>query len=276
MSVIETPPEAVEAQESPDESARGARKAAKQLPAAAPKQSKSTTEVVEIGGTPRVDLLPPEVRAQAAVRRIRGRALLALVLAVALVLAGTGYAVFTNVNAQLLLANANQRTGDLVQKQADYAIVTQVEQATQAVHDAQALGGWTEIDWRSFLQAVQATLPAGVTITAVNVDSASPTEAYAQSTVPLEGARIATLTFTATSSDIPQIPAWLDALRAVPGFTDAMPTSVNQAEGGYTVNMIMHINDSALSKRFLPDVPAGDAGTPAGDSADTAATGAAQ
>jgi hypothetical protein len=98
---------------------------------------------------------------------------------------------------------------------------------------------------------VQATLPPNVTLDSVNIDSATPFSSYAQASAPLQGERIATLSFTAISSTLPQVPKWLIALATLPGYADANPGSVNRTEtGSYSVNITMHINQTAFSHRF--------------------------
>jgi hypothetical protein len=102
---------------------------------------------------------------------------------------------------------------------------------------------------------VQATLPASVTITAVDVESSTPMAVYAQPTTPLQGSRVATISFTATSSVLPDVPAWLTSLATLPGYADALPGSVqlDSTSGVYTANITMHVNSDAFSKRFSTD-----------------------
>ena len=74
--------------------------------------------------------------------------------------------------------------------------------------------------------------------------------------VPLEGGRVGTLAFAATSPTLPSIPTWLNGLRSLPGFVDAVPNSVTrQEDGSYTASITMHINAEAYSGRFAPKVP---------------------
>ena len=62
---------------------------------------------------------------------------------------------------------------------------------------------------------------------------------------------MATLVFAATSPTLPEVPTWLDGLQTLPGFADALPGSlITNDDGTYTVNVTMHINDEAFSKRF--------------------------
>ncbi|MGN6128115.1 MAG: hypothetical protein ACTHON_16270 [Humibacter sp.] len=161
--------------------------------------------------------------------------------------------------SSLLAASANQdlvaaqnRTTDLLTQQQKYMEVRKVQDQVKVVQAAQQVGASTEIDWRDYLVKVQQTLPPEVSLKVITVDSASPLAAYAQSTAPLQGARIATLSFTADSPTLPQVPSWLDSLAKLPGFVDAVPGSVtlDQQSKTYTVNIVMHINQDAYTKRF--------------------------
>jgi hypothetical protein len=210
------------------------------------------TDTLVIGGEPRVDLLPPEVRAQ----RNGRRTLTALgfgVLGIALVvLLATGGASFLALEAQGQLAAEQARTGTLLAQQAKYLDVRKVQDHVKLIQAAQQVGASTEIDWKAYLNRVQGTLPANVTIGTVTIDAASPLAIYAQPTAPLQGARVATLSFTASSPTLPQVPVWLDALATLPGFADAVPGSVtlDSSSGAYSVSITMHINEAAFDKRF--------------------------
>ena len=126
---------------------------------------------------------------------------------------------------------------------------------TDTIQAAQQVGTSTEINWRSYLISVQATLPPNVTLDSVNIDSATPFASYTQASAPLQGERIATLSFTAISSTLPQVPQWLIALATLPGYADANPGSVNRTEfGSYSVNITMHINHAAFTNRFATAV----------------------
>ncbi len=111
----------------------------------------------------------------------------------------------------------------------------------------------TEINWQDYLLALQGTLPEGVSIKTVDITSATPMTAFAQSTGPLSGARVAELNFTATSATLPTIPDWLRSMSKLPGFVDATPGSVTITDGVYSATVLMHINADAFSLRFDPD-----------------------
>ena len=205
-----------------------------------------------LGGEPRVDLLPPEVfkRRQAkAVRRGLGIGTVGLL---AIVLAGTGAATYVAGQAQAQLLAAQSTTTDLLAEQTKYAEIRTAQSQVDLVKAAQQVGVSTEIDWETYLLAVQGTLPASVVIESVIVDSASPILLYPQPTVPLQGARVATVDFTASSTVLPDVPAWLNGLTTLPGFADALPGSVtlDETTGVYAVAIKMHVNEAAYAERF--------------------------
>jgi Tfp pilus assembly protein PilN len=209
------------------------------------------SDVLKVGGEPRVDLLPPELLAQRNAAVNRRRLGLGVVLVIAVVLGGVVLASFQALQAQANLAVEQSRAQTLLVQQKKYVEVRKVQDEVSSLKAAQQVGTSTEIDWKNYLTAVQATLPANVTIDIVTIDSATPLLPYGQSTVPLQGVRVATLSFTANSPTLPEVPAWLDSLASLPGFTDASPGSVTRdASGNYTVDITMHINQAAFSKRY--------------------------
>ena len=157
----------------------------------------------------------------------------------------------------------------MVAEQAKYSDVTVVKSSIALIKAGQVVGDSSEIDWQAYLTKLQATLPAGVTLTTVTVDSATPLKPYAQTTTPLQGGRIAELQFTASSPSLPSIPVWLNGLKSLPGFVDATPGSVTLATGGYTADVTMHINSDALANRFAPKAAKSPSTTGTGTSTDS-------
>ncbi|MBI3430402.1 MAG: hypothetical protein HY050_10220 [Actinobacteria bacterium] len=156
----------------------------------------------------------------------------------------------------LVIEEAN--TKFLVAEQQKYGEVAKAQQEIATIQAAQQVGTSTEINWQEYLTSVQATLPSNVTIQTINIDSATPFAPYTQATAPLQGSRIATLSFTALSPTLPKVPVWLIALTSLPGYSDASPGSVTRTEAGaYSVSITMHINQAAFTNRF-----AGNTGTP--------------
>lgn len=211
--------------------------------------------VLMIGAEPRVDLMPPEVHKERFAKVVRRRLILGVLGVLVITLAGSAAATMISLDAQSQLAAEQSRTPGIVAEQVKYVDVRTVQGQVDQVKIAQQVGVSTEIDWKKYLEGVQAILPGSVTIQSVAITSASPLEIYAQPTAPLQGARVATVTFEATSSVLPDVPAWLTSLASLPGFADALPNSVTLGveNPGYKVNITMHVNEAAYAQRFASE-----------------------
>ncbi|HEU0205689.1 MAG TPA: hypothetical protein VFQ74_03220 [Pseudolysinimonas sp.] len=207
---------------------------------------------ISVGGSPRADLMPPEIRLKRSQLRTRRSLRLALFGVFLLVIVACGGAWAWSAIAQTALASAQSQQQALVAQQTKYSKVTTLQNAITLIQAGQVIGDATEIDWQDYLTKLQATLPAGVSLSTVSIGTADPMTAYAQSTTPLEGDRIATLTFTATSPSLPSIPVWLDGLKTLPGFVDATPGQVSLSSGVYSADVTMHIGTDAFAHRFDP------------------------
>ena len=214
---------------------------------------KKETRLV-LGGVPRANLLPPEVGLAVKARKMRRGLSVLVIAAMVLVAAGYGLATFRASTAQGALDDENARTASLLAEQAKYVEVRSVNNTLKLTTAARQVGASTEINWQAYLQSIQASLPAGTTVTDFTAASGSPWAAFLQPTVPLQGERIAELVFTATSPSLPDVQAWLNALRTLKGFVDASPGTVELQEddGTYEVKITMHISQEALSNRFAP------------------------
>lgn len=212
---------------------------------------KSKGHNLTIGGESRVDLLPPELRIKRKAAVVRRRLGFLVFLVAVLVSGGTFLVRAEAIQAKVNLSIEQANTQSLLLQQRKYGQVQQIQKQVDIVQAAQQVGTSTEINWKNYLISVQATLPPNVTLDSVNIDSATPFASYAQASAPLQGERIATLSFTAISSTLPQVPQWLIALATLPGYADANPGSVTRtATGSYSVNITMHINQAAFTNRF--------------------------
>ena len=204
-----------------------------------------------IGGAPRVDLLPQSIRDAHRQSKTRRKLLLGLAGVTVVVALGAVGALQLSAAAQAQLEAERAQTLQLLTQRAEFADLLAVQERLELGSAAQTVGASPEIDWSGYLRELQKTLPGGVDLTAVTIDSASPVQVYEQSTGPLQGPRVATLTFTANSQNLPDVPVWLDALRTLPAFVDAVPNSVTRDDAGiYLVNITMHIGADAFSGRF--------------------------
>jgi Tfp pilus assembly protein PilN len=221
-----------------------------------PKEGRSRMTVgkapLVVGGEPRANLLPPEIilkRKQLKTRR-------ALRVGVVLVAIGTAAACAATFGvasvAQVQAAIAMDTQTRLVAEQGTYNEVRDVQSTIATITAGQWVGSSTEIAWQDYLTRLQGTLPEGVLLKNVSIESGTPMSAFGQSDGPLQGARVAAVTFTATSATLPTIPDWLRSMAKLPGFVDATPGSVQQENGIYTAEVLMHINSEAFSLRYDP------------------------
>jgi len=212
---------------------------------------RARNQSLTVGGEPRVDLLPPEVRFERKAKVIHRRMGFVIFLVVIVMIGGIALVRAQAIQAQANLSIEEANTASLLMQQRKYGEVQKVQNEIGSIQAAQQVGTSTEINWEQYLTSVQATLPPNVTLDTVNIDSATPFAPYTQATAPLQGSRIATLSFTARSSTLPEVPAWLNALTTLPGYADASPGSVTRNDSGtYSVNITMHINQSAFTHRF--------------------------
>jgi len=224
-----------------------------------------------VGGEPRIDLLPPEIKA--AKQAGKSRRLLGTLVILVVLLCGGGYAFATSlaIQSQERLVAEQARTEQLLQEQLQYAEARAAANQLAAAEDARLVASSTEILWREYLASIQGTLPEGVVITAYTVDSISAYEVAPELTVPLQQARVATLSLTASSPGLVQIDQWLVALRALRGHADSTVTAITLQEGGvYTANVTLNVNADAFEKRFFADYLPG--GAVPEESTDEAAT----
>ena len=201
----------------------------------------------------RVDLLPPEIgerNKQKSVRRGLKYVVMGVAVLVLLGVAGT-WVLATGAQSSLAAEQANTQT--LIAQQAKYADVRAAQNAIILGEAGERVGGSTEINWLGYLAKIQASLPSGVVINSVLIHSSTPVANIGAATIPLQGARVAELTFTALSPTLPHVPDWLDRMRALPGFVDAEPGTVTLGGGGYTATITLHVDSGAYSGRFSED-----------------------
>lgn len=216
------------------------------------RQRRTTPSEIVVGGRPSVDLLPTEVLADRRSRRVVRRMWAGVVLVAIVVGIATAGASLLSSQAHDDLTHAQDQTLSLLQQQANYREVRDTEAATALREAARSVGGSTEIAWQPYLASLKASLPTGVEITGVAIDSATPLESYAQADTPLQGQRVGTLTIDAQSPTLPSVPSWLDAVKGLEGFVDATANSVtlDPTTGTYTVNMTIHVDEAAFDGKY--------------------------
>jgi hypothetical protein len=222
----------------------------------APKSGRSRSVVgkapLVVGGEPRANLLPPEIILKRKQLKTRRSLRVGVVLVAIVTVAGCAGTFGITTAAQVQLAATQQQHNALVLEQAQYAAVKDVQLTIETIKAGQEVGSSTEVNWRAYILALQKTLPAGVTLQTVKIESGTPMTVFQQSDAPLQGARVGAISFTATSKTLPSIPDWLRGLVDMPGYVDAIPGSVKSEGDAFTAEVMMHFNADAFSKRFDP------------------------
>ena len=238
-------------QQAPDD--RRSRRGMKGGPQITFGRSGPSKQPLVVGGQPRANLLPPEI----VVKRRQLKTRRALRVGVFFVFVGTvaacaGVWGLASVS-QVALTSAQDEQAALAQEQLTYGEVRDVQSTIETVKAGQQVGSSTEIRLQEYLGKLEASLPKGMTLETVSIDTGTPMVAYSQSDTPLQGERVGAITFTAKSSTLPSTADWLRSLEKLPGFVDANPGSVHLDDGVYTSQVVMHINAGAFSMRFDPE-----------------------
>lgn len=217
------------------------------------------------GGVPRVDLLPGEIRDAAKGAKQRFLFTLGVVVTLVVVVAVSVLMSLRADQAERELIAEQDQTTLLLGQQAQYAEVRSIASMVDTIALAQQAAGLTEIQWTQFIATVESTLPGDVRIVEFSITSATPLRSIAVSGDPLIRPRVATVVFTASSIDLPNVRQWLDALTAVPGFTDATPGTVQLNGDRYDTTITMGVDAEAWSNRFAPEDPAASESEEAGE-----------
>jgi len=255
MSVATRSPKA----EKPPEAGTASKSTKPAKPGKAAKAASTPKTLISVGGTPRADLLPPEVRAA-----YRGKAvvrmLLILVVTLALIVAGgVAYAAVRSMTSLSSLQRERDLSTELLARQLDFAEARQISNQVDDALEARTLATATEIDWNATLDEVRATLPAGVTLTTLAIAPVDPDEVNAsgEPANPLQQEAVAAITITAFSPTVPDVEAWFDDLEQITGFAGiAPPATVTEGEAGesgaagYVVGLELLLNEEAYLLRF--------------------------
>lgn len=205
------------------------------------------------GGVPRANLMPPEMGAakrEASARRTMRFVIIVVAILVAVAVAASFYFAQT---AESSYSQAQKESEALAGQKLAYADTIKLNSNVALGEASVKVGGSTDIEWGPYLQQLRAVLPDSVTIQTVDIDSENATTAYQQSTVPLDGKRIGTLTITGTTPTLPVLSDWIDGLSKLPGFVDATPGKATLGDGdtsGYVATVTMHLDEGAFSQRF--------------------------
>ena len=207
---------------------------------------------LSIGGEPRVHLLPLEVTERKNLRRLKRRLGVAAIATVAVVGLAYGAVTVSLASAQGDLTTAQQQTAQLSAQQAKFSAVTKVKSDSAAIQAAQKATTSTEVVWKKYVAAIEASLPAGSSISDFtgSVDAPLGAAPAAANAATLGAPHVATIQLTTEMNQNP-IGGWLTTLPALKGFVDATPDSITlKADGTYTVVVTIHLDNKSLSTAY--------------------------
>lgn len=206
------------------------------------------------GTLPQVNLLPPEVYAARGLRTTKRWLVISLVVTVVVCFGVFGMALISGAQAATELAEAQAETTRLQEAQAEYVEVPIVLDALANATDARTVGMSTDVQWKSYMDALTAVLPPNVSFDSLAVSVATPGTAPAAPADPLQQPSVGQIQLTARTSTVPDTSAWIDAMNSVPGFSDAWVSSATSSEDEsgiyYTVAATVQVTDGAFSHRF--------------------------
>jgi len=211
--------------------------------------SASTTGGVRyVGAVARVDLLPKEVREQAAARQTRRTMLLVIVLAIVVVAAGFAAVQFLVATSAGDLEAANAETRQLTSQQASYQRVRALQAADAEAEAMHRVTTATQIDWDALLAEALAPLPASATVGTVSVDSQSPLAAPNQTQNPFGQAAIGSVQLELSSPDIDDLTNWLATMRADPTFSSVTALQAqNSGDQSWQMSATLYISPSVTA-----------------------------
>jgi hypothetical protein len=233
-----------------------------------------TREVrLSVGGRPQVNLLPDEVRSARRVRRVRRVMVGAVVASVVVAAAGCGGAFLVERHAAGQMVEAQQQANALQGAQAQFSGVTAVRRGLASSVAARRTAAVRMIDGEAYMDGLAASLPKGLSIGSIAVDSTVPSPtatagtASPQAGTGLTGAYVATVTVHVLTTRLATVQTWLGSLTTLKGYVDASPGAVSTASaGGLDVAVTLHLNAKAYT------TPAGVGASTATDTASTSAS----
>ena len=215
-------------------------------PAAKPRDQR-----LVLGGVPRAELLPPELKQEATASAQRRVMVLLIVLALVVTGGATFGASVLAAQSAAELEQANGRTTEILLEQGKYAEARQLAARVSASEDAGAIVMATDIDWVAQLALIDATAAS----VGATVDNTAVTQSTAFAVVDepadlLEKPRVATVVLTATTPTLPNLADWLEAFEALPGFAGVTFGTATLTGLGYDTVVTVHFDESIFTNRF--------------------------
>lgn len=206
--------------------------------------------VVEVGGEPRINFLPPEIQERKDARR-RRRALFMLVLAIAILCAiGYTYAAQYAVGRQAALEAEQKETLHLLAEQAKYTEARSLANRVDVTNDAISVTTSTEIFWTELIRKLTAVFPTGVQATQWTTTGLSAQD----SVVPPSGLfpvdSVASVDVSVVVGSLDTVSKLLNNLREVPGVVSVGLSNVTATDVGLGTIINVKFDSSIYEGRF--------------------------
>lgn len=221
--------------------------------------AKTSVKETFVAGEPRVQLLPPSVRLREKNRQTRRLLVLLVVLALVVVGGGMTWGYTRAIQSVFALAEAQNRTTELLAQQAEYADAARVAGLVATTKEAQLLLTAGEIDWSGVMAGLKAYLPADTTFSGATLTAPAPWEPGLVPEGPLRAERVATITLTLSSLSYDQAALFVTAVQDDEAVADVRIMSSTQEGASYLTTISLTLNDTVLKTRFdESDDPADD------------------
>jgi alkylhydroperoxidase/carboxymuconolactone decarboxylase family protein YurZ len=208
-----------------------------------------------VGGVPRAELLPPELKAEGQLRSQRRGLITIAILIVGLVVAAYGLVAFLGQGTQTLIDATNQQSAELIAQEANYFEVRQLAAQVTAAENAQKVGESTDVDWTAILYSIDDSMPQGMTLKTIQITVPTPDSPFLASAVPLDGPRVTELKIQTETAKYSLVSPWIRNLQQVLGYSDATISTIefNKDAGKLLVTTTLHLNDTVFTHRFEQD-----------------------
>jgi hypothetical protein len=204
------------------------------------------------------DLTPPELIQLRWIAVLRRRIGIGLALVLVLCLLAYAYAVVQHRAAEKDAAAVAQRTAILTRSANQFAGITLIESTVAGVDGQVACVMQDDVDVARVVASIDQALPSSMSIQSISVTltpdaSADPSAGLTATGRPAIGA----VTVSGSGRGLDDLPAFVDGLTAVRGFTDVLPTS-NQVSGGVAqFSLTIDLTDQLYSHLFDVGKPGG-------------------
>lgn len=220
-----------------------------------------------------VNLMPPQLRLRAAVRKARSRAIIAIIIAGVVIVALFGLGLSGRASAESQLAAAQKRAATAEAAKNQYSDVPGVYAAIALAQKELSTAMSQEVQFSGLLTNLGLKVPPRVSVSSatMTVGSAAAGKKSAKGATAT-GPDLGTVTFVGQAASMPDVAALLDALATMTEYTSVHLDSASSsadASGGSggagTVGSVQYaisaqLTEKALSGRFgVPAAPSGSA-----------------